>query len=539
MPKIAQYEPSQVRRQVAKQPLAQEAPLSAFGLPGAGVLIAGGLIGIVQAGVKIKQRIDTTSAEEALVSFERDKNNLFFNPDDGYFNTQGRNAYDNSNAATESLQKLKAQYGENLSQQSKVMFDKSADQHITRSQMDIARHASKGLKAWEIGTLESQVENTIENASLYWSEPKRLKVQNILGRQAIFDLAKMMGLGFEATAEKVQTYESAFAKSAIEAATQSSAAEGKESLSSYGDRLEGPDKVKMESLIEKKAKVEKTQLDATMAVATSTRLVNQYDDRKDIIEEVNKIKDDDLRKKTMSESMSQYSRKKQAESEARASSFEDAESHIIEGGTAESFKAANPEQWESLSTKQQSSIQSGALAATDWNVFSDLMLLPKKELAKVDPTEHFDKLAKTERSRLISAVKSAGGTGSSKDKIDHQTGRTRTGQTTAAVEQLFGKKSKWNETKREQANGFYALLDEEENSRKNQLDRELTSEEYTDLLSGFTRKAVQEGRLWGTNKVGLTTIPAENIPQLSKFLRDNKLPVTTQNLVDLYNQRTK
>lgn len=533
MPKVTQYQPDQVTTQVVKQPLAPSAPAGAFDTP-----IAKGAFDIAQSAAAFKQRIDTTSAEEALVQFERDKNDLFFNPESGYFNSQGRNAYDNSNAAVKALNDLKKKYSETLGQQSKFMFDNAADKHITRGQLDIARHASKGLKAWEISTLESQVENTIENASLYWDDPDRLKVQNVLGRQAIFDSAKMMGLGFEATAEKVQTYESAFAKSTIEAATQSNAVDGQEALKEYGDRLEGPDKVKMESLIEKKAKVEKTQADAIISVATATKLVSQYDDRKDIVEEVNKIKDDELRKKTMTESMSQLSRKKQAESEFRASSYEDAEDHLIKGGSAESFKATSEgsKQWESLSEKQKRNIESGVVGATDWNVFSDLMLLPKKELAKVDPTDHFDKLAKTERSRLISAVKSAGGTGSAKDAS--QVGRTRLTQTNDAVTQLFGKKKTWGKSKREQVNSFYSLLDNEVQFREEEKGSKLTSEEYTNVLSSFTRTVVQEGRIWDT-ELDLTDVPADDIPVLSKFLRDNNVPVTADNLIKAFKQASK
>ena len=284
MPKIAQYEPNQVSTRIANQPLAQDAPDDAF----AGPVIEGAL-NLAQAGLNIKKRIDTTSAEESLVSFERDKNDLFFNPENGYFNTQGRNAFDGSNGASKALDELKTKYGKNLGQQSKLMFDKAADTHITRGRLDITRHSAKGLKAWEIGTIESQVENTIENASLYWSDPERLKVQNVLGRQAIFDSAKLMGLGFEETAEKVQTYESMFARASIEAATRSSAVEGKAALEQYGSRLEGPDKIKVDSLIEQKVKIDKTKSDAIVAVATASKLVEQNEDRTDIVKEVNKI----------------------------------------------------------------------------------------------------------------------------------------------------------------------------------------------------------------------------------------------------------
>lgn len=533
MPKIAQYEPNQVRTELIRQPQAQAAPAAAFDAP-----IAKGVLDIVQAGAQIKQRIDTTSAEEALVQFERDKNELFFNPTDGYFNTQGRNAYDRSMAATKALEDLKLKYGETLSEQSKLLFDKAADNHITRSNMDIARHASKGLKAWEISTIESQVENTLENASLYWNDPERLKVQNILGRQAILDSSEMLGISPEATNEKLQTYESSFARATIEAANQNSSTEGKIAFKTYGDKLEGPDKLKIEREIAAREKIEKTKADANVAVSTATRLVDQYESRGDIVEEIDKIEDVELRKKTMTEAMSQFSRKKQAESEARAKSFETAEDYIIDGGSAESFKIDHAEDWENLSNKQKRQLESGNLAATDWNMFSELMLLPKDKLAKIDPTDYFDKLAKSERSKLISAVKSANGKGSSSDKVDHQVGRTRSAQTTSAVEQLFGKKSKWNEEKHKQVNEFYSLLDDELRFRESEKGAKLTSEEFTNLLSGLTRNVVEEGRFFDT-EVNLADIPAADIQILSKFLRDNDVPVTADNLIKAHGQASK
>lgn len=533
MPRIQQYGEQRVRRDIVSQPVAQDAPAAAFGAP-----IAQGVVNLALAGVEVKQRIDTTAAEEALVQFERDKNDVFFNPDDGYFNTQGRNAYENSVSANQALDDLKSRYGEDLNEQSKFMFDKSADAHIARSRVDIDRHASRGLKSWEIATIESQVENSIENASFFWADPDRLKVQNVIGRQAVIDSSEMLGIGPEATAEKLQTFESSFARASVDAAIQSSAAEGLTAMEDYGDKLEGPDKVKLDKLIERKTAVEKTQTDARAAVLTATRLVDQFDNRKEIIEEIDKIEDTELRKKTKAETMNQFNRKKQAESEARGASFEDAETHILEGGSAESFKASDPDGWENLSTKQQRKLESGVLADTDWNVFSDLMLLPKSELSKVDPTEHFDKLAKSERSKLISAVKSAGGTGSARDKVDHQVGRTRNAQTTSAAEQLFGKKSKWKNKKLDRVNGFYSLLDEEIAFRESEKGAKLTSEEFTNVLSGLTREVVQEGFIFDT-ELDLNDIPTDDIPVLSKFLRENNVPVTSDNLIKAFKQASK
>ena len=540
---IVRYTPDQVVTETARQPLA-DASAGVAAIQG-NIQAAQGLVDVAQAGAQLKQRVDTTSAEEALVAFEKDKNNLFFDPDNGYFNTQGKNAYDNATNANESLSKLKKQYGENLSVNARTMFDKAADAQLARSQADIARHSAKGLKAWEVATIRSQVENTIENASLYWNQPDKLRVQNALGRQAVLDAAETEGIGPEATNERLQTYDSSFAKNSITAATNNSSAEGAAMLEKQGGMLEGPDRIKIEKDIAAKANAEKIQSDSQQAIVNGKRLVDTYDSREDIRDEIEKIEDPELRKKTNTEAMRQFNLKKQAETEAQTEAFDRAESHVIDGGSAETFQAEDPEGWERLSAKQKRSVQSGKAVITDWNVYSELMTLPKEQLSKVNPAEHFHQLSPGERKSLISAVKSAGGTGSSADRIDHQIGRTRNSQTTAAVEQVLGKKSKWNDTKRQQANSFYDLLYGEVKFRESQKGSSLSSQEFTDTLSDLTREVTIERSALGIDilapdvEQNVTDIPPENVRVLSKFLRDNGIPVTSDNLLRAQRQASE
>jgi len=543
MPKVAQYGDPKVQTQIARQPRANASAGNAQFQ--ANQKVAQGLASVATEGAKMVQRFDTTSAEEALVQFERDKNNLFFEPEKGYFNTQGKNAFDAAGATNEALAELKKRYGENLNTNARAMFDKSADVHITRSQADIARHSAKGLQAWEVATIKSQVENTVENASLYWNQPDQLAVQNALGRQAVLDSAQLEGIGPEATNERLQTYDSSFNKTAISTATSNSAADGQALFDKYSGRLEGPDKIKLEKEIAAKTKAEKIQSDSQTAIATGVKLVNEYDSREEIRTEVNNIKDPELRNKTMTEAMRQFNLKKQGESEAQSASFEVAESHIYDGGSAETFQAEDPEGWERLSAKQKKSLESGKPVVTDWNVYSDLMTLPKADLAKVNPADHLDKLAPAERNKLISAVKSAKGTGSASDKIDHQVGRTRSAQTTAAVEQILGKKNKWNDDKRTQADSFYDLLDSEVKYREQQKDGSLTSQEFTDVLSDLTREVTIERSAFGVSFLypnvdqNVTDIPPANVRVLSQFLRDKGIPVTADNLLKAQRQATK
>lgn len=549
MPKIAQYQPDQVQTGVTAGPKAT--PLSLSLQP-----LARGISDIGSGFVEMRNRVNTTSAEEALVQFEKAKNDILFNPENGYYNTQGKNAYDTAPVAMESLEKLKNEIGDGLNQQSRLMFDNVADKHLIRSNADISRHSSKGLKVWEVATIESQVENTIENATLYWNNPKDLKIQRIIGEQAILDSAKLTGIGPEATNEKLQTYRSKFMAGAVDAATAQSSDEGQKLLDENKGLIEGQDQIKLQKNIDKKKKNEETQFNATQATLTATRLVNDYDSRREIQQEVNKIEDSELRKKTMSEAMALYSRERQIESEERADSFEKVEQFIAQGGTAVAYQAQNPEGWSKLSPAQQKKLTSDKPVETNWNTYSGLMTMPKETLAKINPVDYFDQLGKTERKSLISAVKTAKGSASKNEGVDAQVGRTRAAEVKSAVTQIFGPTKDYGKDELKKVNSFYSLVDSEVRYREDVKGSKLTSSEFTEVLAGFTREAVQNkssffwidvpftsiaGIPFAQREVeqGIGEIPPEDIPVLSDFLRNNNIPVTGPNLIKAFNQASQ
>lgn len=553
MPKIAQYQPNQVSTQVVPQPKASgNAPAAAFGAP-----IAQGMKDIAQAGLDLSRRVDTTSAEEALVQFEKSKNDLFFNPKTGYFNTQGRNAYDGSTTANKALEELKTKYGDALNTQSRLMFDKAADNHIMRGQVDISRHAAKGLKSWEVATIEAQVENTIENASLYWNDPKKLKVQEVLGRQAIIDAAEMQGIGAEATAEKVQTFESAFAKTTIEAATQNSASDGKKALKDYGDLLEGPFKVKMKAAIDAKAKSEKTQFNAQQAVLTATNLTAKYDNRADIMAEVDKIKDPELRKDTMSEAMSQFSRREQARKETANDNYNDAIGLVNQGLTHTEIAAQNPEAWEGMTDLQRNNIQSGKHMLTDQILLSKLRSLPVKDKAQLNATDYSAKLNNSDLQKLTGEINAA-----KKGKAGSRVMSLSKKSMDAAKAAFPGK---WNTksgmtNRGKEANEFLQTLQNAVDEFEEDKGSKITPDEENKLIGDFTRAITIERSAFGFDflasdiEIDLSNTPAKDVRVLNKiinatpdvdlndltaayqFLIDNDQAVTPETLRTVYSQ---
>lgn len=486
----------------------------------------------------MQERVNTTQAEEQLVKFEREKNDLFFNPETGYFNTNGRDAYDRAvpfNDQVEELQRTHADQIGNI--QARNMFVTASDSQITKAKTDVARHASSQFDAWERGTLTSRVTNTLENASLYWNDQDQLAVQLELGRQSVMDIGNLNGVSAETLAEDLQSFNSKFAVNSIEGALNQSASAAQKALADSKELLEGPDITELQRKIDNQFKVEKNQQDSQSAVSAGGSLVSAYGDQPDgrslIIEQVNEIEDPDLRKKTMRESMYQFDQFTRGRNERRAASFEAAEEFIVTGGSVEQFIAQNPNAWDDLTAGQKNRIVSGTAVATNFAKLSELLLLPTDKLAKVDPALHFQDLSPSDRRRLISAVESAReGTGES------QVGRTKAAQTTTTVEQFFGKRSTWNNKDRKNADAFYATLTAEEEFRVQAKGSELSSAEFTTLLGDMSREVSINRAKWfpGTTQLNIADVPSEELGPITTELHRRGLPATADNIIKAFEE---
>lgn len=539
MPKITIRSGDPVRTKVVKGPRARAQDVAGADLAviQRGLSLAGTFTGI--AAENIQQR-DTTEAEEGVVKFERDKNELFFKPESGYFNTQGKSAHDTAKDANDSLQTLARTHADGMSNPtSRQMFMDVANRHITSGQSDIMSHASKGLKAWEVTTIKAQTENTLENAALFRGDSERLSIQRELGRQSIHESAKLEGVTGVALNEQLQTYDSAFASATIDASILDNAEKGKESLDKYGSMLEGDLKAKFEAKVQEKQDLEKTQLQSQQVVATATTIVNANDgDRSAVLKEISKIKDPEEQSKARKEAMYQVNQLETAKVETRNGIYDDATKFVADNGSSESYKAAYPERWDKLSTKQQRQLEKGEPVVNDWNTWLDVMSKSDAEISKMNPSEVDKTAAKLDDSHRDKFMTMWKNTRKGKaSRPDSQVGRTRSAQTTSAVTQLMGKKkSKWSTNDLARADQFYALVDGEHESRKDALKRELTSEEYTNMLNGITNKVTIERSLWFDKDVGIGDIPEEHLGALTNALRKRNIPITSDNLVRAYEQ---
>ena len=540
MPTVKKYGASRVTTQVAR-----EQRFATPRVPDTATPILQGLQSLQAGLAEGKQRADETAAEDALINFERDKNNLFFNPDDGYFNKRGRDAYDGAEDMNKSIQDLQKKYSTGLtSPEARKAFDSSARIHTMRAETDINKHAGAGLDSYELATMKARSENSIESAMLYWDDPKESEMQRKIGRNATLDQATRLGLDNIATNEALQNFESKFTRAQIEAAMANDLSMANGMFETYGKRLEGPDLMAVEVSLDK-ANFDSIALDeATKVVGNGSRSLT------DMVADVNTMpietaEQATLKTEVMRQVKNAHTLNKAVENERSTELYEGYAKQVQDGDIKSRDIPGSV--WQSMTVTQRSAIHKieklmagGDTVITDDTLFSNLLLLPTEELAKVDPTMYFDRIGGADRDKLNTAVKSAR---NGKKDDDTSIAITRATQTSSTMREIMGKKpAKYNSDELKTANSIQRTLNSEVQYRESELKRKLLPDEYSDLLKGFTRTVIQERSLGGVDwlyrdkETKLTDIPADMIDDITARLHQLDQPATSTNIISFYQQ---
>ena len=521
MPRVPVYNP-QVRQELAAPVLRQDTTVSLQP-------IAAALNQATQVAQEAEKRSNQLAAEELLTTFQNDINTTFHDPDNGYFRTVGRDAYERSGDVKKSLtERLKA-LSSNVSPEIQLEFQRAGNAHLTRALADVDRHASGGLEAWEKATKQAAVETSIRSASNIWADTGRVEEYRQVGRKAVTEATQ--ALGPEVTQLELEKYDSKLALNLIEAASGAGSSAMQDAYEQYGDKLSGSDRLTVQSELAKRREVESKQLRAAQVQATSTELVEglyKLDNaRSMILDEVNKIPDLELRKEVRAEAERQLKVRLQGLEDKRNADFQ----NLMLAREYESIEAIKsvPEFY-NLTAAQRAAITKPAPIVTDRNLLTNLFLLPDDKLRNLDVGKYADKLATADYNRLLTAVKSSRQGGD-----DHQIARTRAAQVKSVTSRLYGKDSNLNDEDRQKVDAFHFALDNAVEVRENELQRKLTRNEFTEILKGLSSDYVVKDKFFGfiDSERDLTDLPPQEVERLTQILRDNGYPVTTANLLYL------
>lgn len=524
MPQIPRLEAPTVEPQVVDRPFARNVDVSS-GTRQLGQAI-GGLATVAQ---QIKKQKDEATAEDALLAFDDAKNEILFNPESGYFTTQGRAAVDSAGDTNKRLDTLIKQHLSNFqSPQARELFQRAVNTRVIRDKESILRHSAKGLEVWRLGNSKAEEENAVKNSTLFYNSDEDLRLYLGKGELAILD--RKQYIGNEQVQIQLEDYRSSFARAAIDGAlSRDDVTRAKELKKRYDKYIKGADLVKVNEDIQKK--VDKLYIDEKVAeiyapgkpladMLKEARAEKDAEKAKEIERLIgNKFTlDEKALKETNEQFVNQYDQAISNGEMTYADVPADIKTAIgVAGRTA------------LLSAEQE--FVTGENVITDQVKLQNLISLPIKDLAKVVPYEHFSYLNKSDRALLKTAVSAA-----KKGVRTADLTRLQSNSTIAqnAVKQILGRKI--NEKSAADvnfANAFYGLVADEIYAQETTKDRKLEEVEVRAVVDKLVKNWVQERPWWFDRTLNLKDIPVDRLDALAAELRARGKAVTTENMIKL------
>jgi hypothetical protein len=532
MPQIpeAQKTPT-VSRELVPGPKAQRVDVSS-GM----ISLAQAAGDVIDVGFELKQKYDKTKAQNALLEFDNIKNNILFNPENGYYNSNGQAAVEGMKSTEEAIQDAYNRVLKNIKGgAAQSLFKEAAGVRMVRDKQDMLKHAAKGQLVWEAATLKSEEDNALNNAVLYYDNEKELATYFNMGLIAVSEQQDILGEGKEAKARSLEEFRSAFTAAAINGALARGDLIGVEKVqNTYGKYLEGNDKVVIDAKIKDEKDKQYILHEANIIFSPAKTLTQMH-------EEIRKEPDLEKRKEIKREVDNMYESNKTAEEQQRQNQvdhyyLEIAEGRMIYAQVPFEVKQSIGAKGNEVLKTAQRSVATGKNVTNDHVLFNELINLSDKERANLNAYEYYDSLDTKHREQLKSAIDA------SRKKIKDPTiTRVQTNSAIAmgSIEELLGKKFDKKKTRhREFAQAYNDLLANRVEAATAQKGAELTEVEFRKLNHQLTRDVTTgKANIFGMmTKMNLEDVPVEYWPEIEAALIRKNKPVTVKNIVNVYNQ---
>jgi len=524
VPSIPRQITPTVGKSIVKQPLLQDSGTDAGTQQFAGAI---GTLG--QQLLTFNKERDKAEAESALIAFDDAKNVVLFGPENGYYNSQGRDAVDNVQPTLEQLDTLTEQYSTSIkSNNARKMFNQAISLRMSRDKTSIFQHSAKGLQTWRLGNSKLEEENALKNSTVFWNSDEDLALYISKGELAIMDRQQYMGS--EQTQADLETFRSSFAKSAIDGALASDNVERAKVLQKkYDSRITGIDRVKITKDIQNtvdKLYVNEQAVSIFSSEKNLNDMVKEAEDLDTTPENINDIERIIGNKYTLSE------KAKDEQIENTVNQWDQS----IANGTPYSQVPLDVKNLIGVSGRNalintEREFVTGENTVTDQIKYQDLINLPTRELAKVVPYEHFSYLNKAERKTLRSSVNAA-----KKGVKTADLTRLQSNSTIAknAVKQILGRSiNQKKESDVTFANEFYGLVADEIHAQESVKDAKLNEPEVRKIVDDLVKNWVIERPWWFDATKKLNDVPVDRLDELANQLRTRGMAITSENIIKL------
>ncbi|NTZ90468.1 TIGR02594 family protein [Agrobacterium tumefaciens] len=251
MPTVPVYKRTETSAPILHQNLTSQASPDDFGAQiGRGMQrVAQGVGALGDAVEKVNALKDETGAREARNAYMREKDQLMYDPENGYMNMAGRNALDARQGVVDKLKALRASHAEGLSLGAAKLFNQSVDGLELDTERSMAIHSGNELKQYV-------VQEGVAGASNLQNEALRNPADQVMADKytaaALLELREVyrkQGLPPEAIDMKEREFLSDTTKKMVltlAAKGESGVLQAKSYMDKYADRLSAGDKLTLD-----------------------------------------------------------------------------------------------------------------------------------------------------------------------------------------------------------------------------------------------------------------------------------------------------
>ncbi|CDN96091.1 TIGR02594 family protein [Agrobacterium tumefaciens] len=152
MPTVPVYQRSVQQRPALRQGIEARANANDFGgqVAQAQQSLAQGIDNVGDAVAKVNALKDETAAREARNAWMREKDDIYYNPENGYLNQSGKNALDSWQSTQERVRAARAKYAEGLSPGAARLYNQSVDALETDAMRSGMVHNGNELKQYVV-----------------------------------------------------------------------------------------------------------------------------------------------------------------------------------------------------------------------------------------------------------------------------------------------------------------------------------------------------------------------------------------------------
>lgn len=502
-----------------------------------------------------KQRSEA-DAENAVLSYEKQKRNLFYNQDGGYFNTMGKTAYDQAPTIETSLSDIQRLTGEKLTPEAAAIYNRITQSDLVRAGQSISQHAAKGNHQYTIATKDAVIEDSLEKANLYWGDDfdkvnkdgKKVSsdftIALVQGEEALIERLMLQGItDGKLYQESLDDYYSGMYASKISGALNDGSpdalATAEADMISFGDDITPDTRVKLVQELDR-------QKDILYIDQSVTAIRDNNPEYKDQITAA-KAETDPERKAEIIRQLDNYraidDRIKTAE---QTDLFNDWSVKIGEQGVP--FSKIPMAQLEGLTHGQRASLKSleddkarDKVYTQDWQVWTELEGMTDEDIAAIEnPMEYRNKLDNNHYDRLLNQWSALRTNRDKPAAADLWTDtRTKANAMKGTLTQIIGEvpgagtgvnKLKW-------ANDFERMFQHEVTRMESEKKGKLTPTEYEEALNNFTGKTnmPDAGWLWFDKDVSMKEIPGEQLMGIRQMVIEARGEVNAQTMLGTYN----